>query len=191
MDLSICTASQVAQWKRICLPMQEMQKTWVWALGQEDTLKEGMETHSSILAWRIPWIEDLPGGLQSIGSQRAGHDWAHSHISTCPSSMDSIGLSMTGVAQGNLRTGRHRANETLVSPGSSHLKGLVELWIYSSSPKLTNKNSYSTSIVGRKKQDKIQEGSVSRALPKCQKTSARLEGSSSTISSLLSSNRWP
>ena len=65
----------------------------------------------------------LPGGLQSTGSQRAGHDWARSHTPTCPSSMDSIGLSMRGVAQRKLRAGRHRASETLVSPGSSHPKG--------------------------------------------------------------------
>ena len=42
-----------------------MQETWVRSLGQEDPLKKGMATHSSILAWRIPWTED-PGGLQSI-----------------------------------------------------------------------------------------------------------------------------
>ena len=42
------------------------------SLGQEDPLKEGMATHSSILAWRISWMEE-PGGLQSIGSQRVGH----------------------------------------------------------------------------------------------------------------------
>ena len=42
-------------------------------LGQEDPLEEGMATHSSILAWRIPWTEE-PGGLQSIGSQKVGHD---------------------------------------------------------------------------------------------------------------------
>ena len=41
--------------------------------GWEDPLKEGMATHSSILAWRIPWTQE-PGGLQSMGSQRAGHD---------------------------------------------------------------------------------------------------------------------
>ena len=45
---------------------------WVPSLGQEDALVEGMETHSSIPAWRIPWIEE-PGGLQSIGLQRVGH----------------------------------------------------------------------------------------------------------------------
>ena len=41
--------------------------------GQEDPLEEGMATHASILAWRIPWTEE-PGGLQSVGSQRVGHD---------------------------------------------------------------------------------------------------------------------
>ena len=45
-----------------------MQETWVQSLDQEDPLKEGMATHSSILAWRIPWTEE-PGGLQSTGSQ--------------------------------------------------------------------------------------------------------------------------
>ena len=48
--------------KKICLPMQDM---WVWFLGREDPLKNRMTTHSSILAWRIPWTEE-PGGLQSI-----------------------------------------------------------------------------------------------------------------------------
>ena len=43
------------------------------SLGQEDRLEEGMATHSSILAWRIPWTEE-PGRLQSMGSQRVGHD---------------------------------------------------------------------------------------------------------------------
>ena len=42
-------------------------------LGQEDPLEKGMVTHFSILAWRIPWTED-PGGLQSVGLQRVGHD---------------------------------------------------------------------------------------------------------------------
>ena len=45
----------------------------VRSLGQVDPLEEGLATHSSILAWRIPWTEE-PGGLQSIGSQRVGHD---------------------------------------------------------------------------------------------------------------------
>ena len=48
-----------------------MQETWVGSLGQEDPLEKGMATHSSILAWGIPWTEE-PGGLQSTGSQRVG-----------------------------------------------------------------------------------------------------------------------
>ena len=48
-------------------------KTWVWSLGGEDPLEKEMTTHSSILAWKIPWTEK-PSGLQSIGLQRAGHD---------------------------------------------------------------------------------------------------------------------
>ena len=50
------------------------QETQVWFLGREDTLEKGMATHSSILAWRIPWSEEL-GRLQSVGSQRVGHGW--------------------------------------------------------------------------------------------------------------------
>ena len=50
-----------------------MQEAWVRSLGQEDPLDREMATHSSILAWRIPWTEE-PGGLQSIGLQRVRHD---------------------------------------------------------------------------------------------------------------------
>jgi len=50
-----------------------MQETQVQSLGWEDSLEKGMATHSSILAWRIPWTEE-PGGLQSMGSQRVGHN---------------------------------------------------------------------------------------------------------------------
>ena len=50
-----------------------MQETWVPSLGREDLLEKEMATHSSILAWRIPWTEE-PGGLQSTGSQRVGHE---------------------------------------------------------------------------------------------------------------------
>ena len=50
-----------------------MWETQVQSLGQEDPLEKGMATHSSILAWRIPWTEEL-GGLQSMGSQRVRHD---------------------------------------------------------------------------------------------------------------------
>ena len=50
-----------------------VQETRVQSLGREDPLEKEMATHSSILAWRIPWTKE-PGGLQSTGSQRAGHD---------------------------------------------------------------------------------------------------------------------
>ena len=50
-----------------------MQEIQVWSLGQEDPLEMEMATHSSILAWKISWIEKS-GGLQSMGSQRVGHD---------------------------------------------------------------------------------------------------------------------
>ena len=49
-------------------------ETQVWSLGQEDPLEEEMTTHSSILAWRIPWTEE-PCWLQFVGSQRIGHEW--------------------------------------------------------------------------------------------------------------------
>ena len=50
-----------------------MRETWIRSLGQEDPLEKEMATHSSTLTWRIPWMEE-PGGLQSMGSQRVGHD---------------------------------------------------------------------------------------------------------------------
>ena len=53
--------------------MQESQKMWVQSMGQEDPLEEGMATHSSVLAWRIPGTAE-PGGLPSMGSHRVRHD---------------------------------------------------------------------------------------------------------------------
>ena len=50
-----------------------VQENQVQSLGREDPLEKGMATHSSILAWRIPWTEE-PGALQSVGSQRVGHE---------------------------------------------------------------------------------------------------------------------
>ena len=63
-----------------------MWETWVWWQDWEDPLEKGMATHSSILAWRIPWTEE-PGGLQSIELQRAGHDWV-----TNTSMLDALGF---------------------------------------------------------------------------------------------------
>ena len=53
--------------------LSTMRKTWVQSLGWEDLLEKGMEAHSSILTWRIPWTEE-PGELQAMGSQRGGHN---------------------------------------------------------------------------------------------------------------------
>ena len=67
-------ASPVAPWIKNPTAMQETQEMWetqVQFLGWEDPLEEEMATHSSILAWRIPWSEE-PGGLQSMGSQTVG-----------------------------------------------------------------------------------------------------------------------
>ena len=58
--------------------MQETQETRVQSLGWEDPLGEEMATHSSILAWKIPWTEE-PGGLESMGSQRVRHDCSTNH----------------------------------------------------------------------------------------------------------------
>ena len=59
-----------------------VQETRVRSLGWEDLLEKEMATHSSILAWRIPWTEE-PGGLQSMGWQRVGHNWATSLSLSC------------------------------------------------------------------------------------------------------------
>ena len=63
-------ASLVAQMVKNLPAMLEI---WVQSLGREDPLEQGMATHSSILAWRIPWTEE-PGGLQFMGLQRVGHN---------------------------------------------------------------------------------------------------------------------
>ena len=65
-------ASLVAQ---AVMNLPAMWETWVWSLSWEDLLEKGKVTHSSFLAWRIPWTEE-PGRLQSMVSQRVGHNWA-------------------------------------------------------------------------------------------------------------------
>ena len=67
-------ASLMAQWWRICLSVRE---TLAQSQGRKDPLEKEMATHASILAWKIPWTEK-PGRLQSMGSQRVGHNWATS-----------------------------------------------------------------------------------------------------------------
>ena len=74
-------ASQVAQWDRTYLSVQETQETWVWSLGWEDPVEKQMATHSSILAWRVAWAEE-PGGQQFMGSPRVRHDWTTERTGT-------------------------------------------------------------------------------------------------------------
>ena len=68
-------ALELPCWQRWWKHMPTVQETQVWSLGWEDPLEKEMATHSSILAWKIPWTEE-PGRLQSMGLQRVGHDWA-------------------------------------------------------------------------------------------------------------------
>ena len=87
---SILRTSLVAQ----VMNLSAMRETWVHSLSQEDPLEKGMATHSSILAWRIPWIEE-PGGLQSLGSWRIKHNWATytfnpNHSDRCSPPLSSI-----------------------------------------------------------------------------------------------------
>ena len=64
--------------KNLPVETEEMQEMKFRSLGRKDPLEEKMATHSSILAWIISWTEE-PGGLQSMGSQRVGHNWAYGH----------------------------------------------------------------------------------------------------------------
>ena len=66
-------ASLVAQMVKMVKNLPAMQETQVRSLGQEDPLQKGMATYSSILAWKIPWMEE-PGGPQSMESRRVRHD---------------------------------------------------------------------------------------------------------------------
>ena len=75
-EIPVCyevRTSLVAQMVKRLPIVLTMWETWVQSLGQEDLLEKEMATHSSILAWKIPWTVE-PGRLQSMGSQRVGHD---------------------------------------------------------------------------------------------------------------------
>ena len=78
-----------------------MQETWVWSLGQEDPLEKELATHSSMLAWEIPWTEE-PGGLQSVGSQRVRNDLA---TKLQQSANEIYSLNIWGFADGRLQLG--------------------------------------------------------------------------------------
>ena len=81
-----------------------MQETWVPSLSQEDTLEKEMATHSSILAWKIPWTEE-PGRLQSMGSQRVGHD-----LVTKEQLIDEKGITVDFCIISQARYGSHAGN---------------------------------------------------------------------------------
>ena len=87
-----CGASLVTQMVKNLFAIQDIQ---AWSLAQEDPMEKRMTTHSSILAWRIPWTEK-PGRLQSMGSQRVRHDWA-SNTSWCSSNVLSDCLFQNGM----------------------------------------------------------------------------------------------
>ena len=76
-----------------------MRETWVQPLGWEDPLEEGMATHSSILAWRIPTDRGAWQGPQSMGSQRVGHDWVTKHTHT----QEPLALYLQSQEQGKAR----------------------------------------------------------------------------------------
>ena len=78
-DMNVFTSPSDLQIAQAVKNPPLMREIWVQSLGWDDPLEEGITTHSSILAWRIPWTEE-PGGLQSMGSQRVGHDWVTRHI---------------------------------------------------------------------------------------------------------------
>ena len=91
--------------------MQEMKETWVWSLGWENPLEEGMVIHSSILAWRIPCPTEKLGRLQSIGSQRVRHNWSdlsRTHTALYPGHVTSLPQTPTPVVRHNPRDKFHR-----------------------------------------------------------------------------------
>ena len=121
--LLLIRASQLTQQSRIRLPMQETQERWVQSLGQEDPLEEEMATLSSILAWRIPLPEE-PGGLQSMGSQRVRHDWAHMHEHTCTSTHAQLLTRSKSLRPAPCLKGRE--SDLLVGVVSNHVQTCVK-----------------------------------------------------------------
>ena len=81
---------------------------WDQFMGREDPLGKGIATHSSTLAWRIPWTEE-PGGLQSMGSQRVGHDWKPSMQAKCTLTAEAL---LRWWAIGSVWEGQQRSQQT-------------------------------------------------------------------------------
>ena len=99
-------------------------ETWIWSLGREDPLEKEMATHSSTLAWKIPWMEE-PSRLQSIGSQRVGHDWATSQVHWFPKvkqkSKDSDNGGFPGGPVVKNLPCNARDTDSIPGPGGSHV----------------------------------------------------------------------
>ena len=74
--ISRCVQRKTSLVAQMVKHLSTMRETRVWSLGREDPLEKEMATHSSILAWKIPWMKE-PGPLQSMRLQRVGHDWAN------------------------------------------------------------------------------------------------------------------
>ena len=83
--------------------MQETQETWVWSLDQEDPMEEEITTYSSILAWKIPWIEE-PGELQSMRSQRVRYEWVAEHTIVLDVALVNISKHLSKFIPRNYRT---------------------------------------------------------------------------------------
>ena len=110
-----------------------MQETWEMqarSLGQEDPLKESMATHSSVLAWRIPWTEE-PGELWSMGSQRVRHDWSdlvwmHEHMWRKSLYFDQNGLIQHAPLHGHLlRTKPWRSSSFIFMAALNSIKWMA------------------------------------------------------------------
>ena len=109
--------------------MQEAQETQVRSLGQEDPLEEEMATHSSILAWKILWTEE-PCGLQFTGSQRVGHNWAHTHTHHWNSKHAKVfPIPSRCFLLPKTRKGKHLSKESQVTKFSSPVSTLLKSWV--------------------------------------------------------------
>ena len=104
-----------------------MLETQVWTLGGKDTLGEEMATHSSIVAWRIPWTEER-GGLQTMGSQGVGHDWAHTLFIITYNIHSQRGASMAGLLVTATPTPRHEPQPLDTAVRSERLTSQVYWW---------------------------------------------------------------
>ena len=103
-----------------------MQETPVQYLGQEDSLEKGKAAHSSTLAWRIPWTEE-PGGLQSTGSQRVGHNWVTNTFFFLPISQSCKVPFWQMVYQSSLST---NLCVLMLGPRNNWIPGPMGMWVF-------------------------------------------------------------